>query len=45
MVDRRPTIHVSFDGVEHEAFVGESVLECARRVGVKLPSLCFLEGL
>ena len=45
MLDRQPTIHVSFDGVEYEAFVGESVLECARRVGVTIPSLCFLEGL
>lgn len=45
MVDRQPTITVSYDGVEHEAFVGESVLECARRVGVTIPSLCFLEGL
>ncbi len=45
MVDRRPKIQVSFDGVEYDAFVGESVLECARRVGVQIPSLCFLEGL
>ena len=45
MVDRRPTISVHFDGVEYEAFVGESVLECSRRIGVKIPSLCFLEGL
>ncbi len=45
MRETRPTIHVSFDGVEHDAFVGESVLECARRNGVTIPSLCFLEGL
>ena len=45
MRETRPTIHVSFDGVEHEAFVGESILACARRNGVTIPSLCFLEGL
>jgi bidirectional [NiFe] hydrogenase diaphorase subunit len=45
MRETRPTIHVSFDGVECDAFVGESVLECARRNGVMIPSLCFLEGL
>ena len=44
MRETRPTVHVSFDGVEHEAFVGESVLECARRCGVTIPSLCVLEG-
>ena len=45
MPDKRPAIHVSFDGVEYRAFAGESVLECARRNGVMIPSLCFLEGL
>ena len=44
-MDRRPTVTVHFDGVEHEAFVGESVLECARRLGIPIPSLCFLEGI
>ena len=45
MLDRRPTVNISFDGTEYEAFIGESVLECARRNGVTIPSLCFLEGL
>lgn len=45
MLDRRPIVNVSFDGVEYEGFLGESVLECARRNGVTIPSLCFLEGL
>ena len=44
-MDRRPTVTVFFDGVEHEAFVGESVLECARRLDIAIPSLCFLEGI
>jgi bidirectional [NiFe] hydrogenase diaphorase subunit len=45
MVDRQQTIPVTFDGIEHEAFAGESILECARRVGITIPALCFLEGL
>jgi predicted molibdopterin-dependent oxidoreductase YjgC len=45
MLDRQQTILVSFDGVEQEAYIGESILECAKRVGVAIPSLCFLEGL
>jgi len=42
---RQTTVDISFDGVDVKGFVGESVLECARRVGVDIPSLCFLEGL
>lgn len=45
MRERRPTVDVSFDGVEYEAFADETVLQTARRVGVEIPSLCFLEGL
>ncbi len=45
MRERRRTLTVSFDGVEVEAYVGESVLQCARRHQVDIPSLCFLEGL
>jgi bidirectional [NiFe] hydrogenase diaphorase subunit len=45
MPRRRQTIHVYFDGVEVEAYAGESVLQCARRNDVSIPSLCFLEGL
>jgi bidirectional [NiFe] hydrogenase diaphorase subunit len=45
MRDRRQTVTVSFDGVEVEAYPDESVLQTARRFGVGIPSLCFLEGL
>ena len=45
MRDTRPAVNISFDGVDYEGYVGESVLECARRNGVTIPSLCFLEGL
>ena len=45
MRERRPTLTVSFDGVEVEGYVGESVLQCARRHEIAIPSLCFLEGL
>jgi bidirectional [NiFe] hydrogenase diaphorase subunit len=45
MRDRRKTYDVSFDGVEVEAFEGETILQVARRIGVEIPSLCFLEGL
>lgn len=45
MVDQQQTIPIHFDGVEYEAYAGESILECARRVGVSIPALCFLEGL
>ena len=44
MADRR-TVPVTLDGVEVEAQVGESVLSCARRHDVAIPSLCHLEGL
>jgi bidirectional [NiFe] hydrogenase diaphorase subunit len=45
MRERQPAVNISFDGVEYEGHLGESVLECARRNGVTIPSLCFLEGL
>ena len=45
MRDSRPIVNISFDGAEYEGYLGESVLECARRNGVTIPSLCFLEGL
>ena len=45
MRERRQTVDMTFDGVEVEAYADESVLQAARRAGVFLPSLCFLEGL
>ncbi|MCB1000845.1 MAG: bidirectional hydrogenase complex protein HoxU [Acidimicrobiales bacterium] len=45
MAERVPTVPITIDGVEMEATAGETVLQCARRHGVDIPSLCFLEGL
>jgi bidirectional [NiFe] hydrogenase diaphorase subunit len=45
MRDRRPTVDVTFDGVELQAYADETVLQAARRLGVDIPSLCYLEGL
>jgi bidirectional [NiFe] hydrogenase diaphorase subunit len=45
MRDRRPTVEIVIDGREVDAYVGETVLQAARRAGVDIPSLCFLEGL
>ncbi|MFP4234795.1 MAG: 2Fe-2S iron-sulfur cluster-binding protein [Nitriliruptoraceae bacterium] len=41
----RPSVPVTLDGEEYKAFEGETVMELARRVGVRIPSLCYLEGL
>ena len=43
MVDKQQTAVVTFDGEDAEGIIGESVLACARRNGVTIPSLCFLE--
>ena len=45
MRDRRQTVDVTFDGVEFEAYADETILQAARRLGVEIPSLCYLEGL
>jgi bidirectional [NiFe] hydrogenase diaphorase subunit len=45
MRERQQTVPITFDGVEVEAIAGDSVLQTARRTGVAIPSLCFLEGL
>ncbi|MGF1668113.1 MAG: bidirectional hydrogenase complex protein HoxU [Acidimicrobiia bacterium] len=44
MPERRPTVSISLDDTEVEAFEGESVLQAARRNRIDIPSLCFLEG-
>jgi bidirectional [NiFe] hydrogenase diaphorase subunit len=45
MANNRPTVTISFDGVDVQAYRDESILQCARRHSVDIPSLCFLEGL
>lgn len=45
MLDARATVTIHLDGIETEAYSDESVLQAARRNGVAIPSLCFLEGL
>jgi bidirectional [NiFe] hydrogenase diaphorase subunit len=45
MRDIRPTVEVEFDGVEHEAYADETILQAARRLEIPIPSLCYLEGL
>ena len=45
MRERRTTVTITFDGVEYEAFADETVMDAARRVGVNIPSLCYVEGL
>lgn len=41
----RPNLTVTLDGEEHRAYEGETILELSRRVGVTIPTLCYLEGL
>ncbi len=41
----RPSVPVTIDGEEHLAFEGETILDLARRVGVRIPTLCQLDGL
>jgi bidirectional [NiFe] hydrogenase diaphorase subunit len=43
--DPRPKVPVTIDGEEIDALEGETILELARRVGVPIPTLCFLDGL
>jgi bidirectional [NiFe] hydrogenase diaphorase subunit len=45
MPERPTTVAIAIDGVDVEAYQGETVLQCARRHQVDIPSLCFLEGL
>jgi bidirectional [NiFe] hydrogenase diaphorase subunit len=41
----RPTVPVVLDGQEVLAHDGETVLQLARRLGVPIPTLCYLDGL
>lgn len=45
MREQRTTVDITFDGVEYEAFTDETVMGAARRLGIPIPSLCYLEGL
>jgi len=45
MRERRPKVTITFDGEEYEAFTDETVMDAAKRVGVSIPSLCYVEGL
>ncbi len=45
MRDRRATIDIVIDGRTVQATEGETVLQAARRAGIAIPSLCYLEGL
>jgi bidirectional [NiFe] hydrogenase diaphorase subunit len=45
MRERRPTVEITIDDTEVEAYEDESVLEAARRNGINIPALCYLEGL
>lgn len=43
--EARPTLPVTIDGQETKAVEGETILDLARRVGVAIPTLCYLDGL
>lgn len=45
MRDSQATVEMVIDGREVEAFEGETVLQAARRHGISIPALCYLEGL
>jgi len=45
MRERRTKVTITFDGDEYEAFADETVMDAANRVGVSIPSLCYVEGL
>lgn len=45
MRERRTKVTITFDGEEFEAFADETVMNAARRLGVNIPSLCYVEGL
>lgn len=39
------TIRLKIDGVEVTALEGETILEAAKKVGIRVPTLCYLDGL
>ena len=41
----RPNVPVSLDSEEVLAYDGETILDLARRAGVPIPTMCYLEGL
>ncbi len=45
MRDKRPTVEITVNEQTIEAYDGESVMTAARRNGIEIPGLCFLEGL
>ena len=45
MRDRRPTVSLTVNDTEIEAYEGETVLQAARRHDIAIPTLCYLEGL
>jgi len=42
---KRPTVELTVNDQTIEAFEGESVMAAARRAGIEIPGLCYLEGL
>ena len=36
-------IHAKIDGIEVEAQAGMTILKAAKSVGIKIPTLCYLE--
>ena len=45
MHDRRATVEITVNGQQIEAYEGETVMQAAGRNDIRIPSLCYLEGL
>ncbi len=43
--DPRPLVTITVDGQEITATAGSTILETCRRVGIEIPTLCYLENL
>jgi bidirectional [NiFe] hydrogenase diaphorase subunit len=43
--DRRQGVTITIDGQEVQAVEGETILTVARRAGIPIPTLCYLDGL